>query len=239
MRIGALLQLQWWDVRRNPLIILFAVTTLVMSLIMSLLPGAKSGEIDDVLEVMSMMLTMAVYFIGWNVPSVGLAEEKEKRTLEATLLTPVRPMEILLARAALAGIMTLAAGLVVVLIFRQMPVRPVLLAFAYVVAALFTISLGTLVGLLSPDMKSMNSLGTPVVLVLLFASTLPWKLIAPVAWTVQAWLPTRPLVELLRAGTTGESSYPLVQDALIMVFYIGLVVWACVRLMRRMGVARR
>jgi ABC-2 type transport system permease protein len=235
MRFRTLLQLQWWDARRNPLIILFSLTMVAMGGMLAMMAG---GSGDGGRDMLSMLLVMSTYFVGWNVPQVGLAEEKEKRTLEALLLTPVRPIEIVLSRAVLAIMMTAVTGIALMLIFRQMPAQPILLAGAFLLTMLFTIATGTFVGLLSPDMRSSSYFGTPFVLLLLFSTTLPWQIFMPSVWAVQAWLPTRPVAELLRAGVTG-AAVPVVRDVLVMVVYTALVIWLCTRQMRRFGGARR
>jgi ABC-2 type transport system permease protein len=235
MRFRTLLQLQWWDVRRNPLIIMFSLTTVAVGGMLAMMTG---GDPDAGMQNLSMVLIMSTYFIGYNVAQLGLVEEKEKRTLEALLLTPVRPIEIVLSRALLSVLLTGATGVILVLIFRQMPARPGVLAGVFLLTMLFAIAIGTLIGLMSPDMKSTGYLGTPVVLLLMFATTLPWRLFVPAVWEVQAWLPTRPVAELLLAGVTGEP-VPLVRDVVLMLGYTALVIWLCTRQMRRFGAARR
>jgi ABC-2 type transport system permease protein len=236
MRFWTLLQLQWWDARRNPMIMLFSLITVVMGGIMAMMMSGSGREMG--VYTLGMMLIMSAYFVGYNVAQIGLVEDKEKRTLEALLLTPVRPIEIVLSRALLALVMTAATGLILVLIFRQIPARPAVLAGGFLLTMLFAIATGTLVGLISPDMKSTGYLGTPIVMALIFATTLPWKLFLPAVWEAQAWLPTRPAADLIEAGVSG-AAVPLVRDVLLMAGYTALVIWLCTRQMRRFGAARR
>lgn len=42
-------------------------------------------------------LIMSAYMVGMHIPLVWLSEERQNRTLEVLLLTPVRPMEIIAA----------------------------------------------------------------------------------------------------------------------------------------------
>lgn len=229
MRLIALAQAQLQDVVRNAVFAFFAGILPVMGLIMR---WTMPESVQPIL--LTMLLLMAAYFVGWNLPSFTLAEEKEKRQLEALFLTPVRPWQVVLVKGALGVAATAAVGGLVLLIFGQMPARPLLWLFSYLLLALFTVAGGTLVGLLVRDMRTMAIGGTPVQLLLLFASTLPWALAEPGVWAAQAWMPTRPAVELLQAGLFGDEA-PVLRHALVMLAYTGLLWVASARLIRRLS----
>ncbi len=233
MTFWTLVQAQWWDVRRNPMILMFTATIVGVAAVMSLMASAEAFEM-----VSGMMLVMSVYFVGYNLPSFTIAEEKEKRTLEALMLTPVRPLQIVAAKALLAVVLCLVAAGAILLIFGKAPANPGLLVLAYLLAMSWAISLGTLVGLVMPDLKSVGNVGTPFLLILLFATTLPWSLFQPTVWAVQTWLPTRPLVELIQAGYTGRE-VPVLQDVAVMAAYTGLLLWICARRLKQFTLGAR
>jgi len=233
MRLVALAQAQLQDVVRNPLLVLFAGILPVLGLIMKL---AMPESVQPVMVVL--LSVMAPYFIGWNVAGHTLAEEKEKRQLEALFLTPVRPWQVVLVKGALGVVGTLVLGVVVLAVAGKVPDRPLLWFLSFLLLTLFAVAGGTLLGLLVKDMRTMAIGGTPIQLLLLFASTLPWALAEPGFWEAQAWLPTRPAVDLLRAGLFGDET-PVLRHALVMLAYTATLWLVNARLIRRLSLAGR
>ncbi|MBY6274717.1 ABC transporter permease [Symbiobacterium thermophilum] len=229
MRMVALAQAQLQDVIRNPLLVLFAALLPAMGIMMRLVMPESARPL-----LVVMLSVMAPYFVGWNVAGITLAEEKEKRRLEALFLTPVRPWQVVMVKGALALAGTLVMGAVMLAVGGKVPVRPGIWFLAYLLLTLFAVGAGTLLGLLFKDMRSMSIGGTPVQILLLFATTLPWALAGPVLWEVQAWLPTRPVVDLMQAGFFGEE-VPVLRHALVMLGYVAAVWLANVSLVRRLS----
>lgn len=229
MRLLALTQTQILDVTRNPMLVLFWGLVPIMGFTM------KAAMPEDALSILSTTLFfMSAYFVGWNLPAQSMAEWKEKRVLEALLLTPVRPWQVVLVNGALGVVGSLLLGLIMLPIMGHVPAQPVLWLVGYLLAVLFTVSGGTLVGLLFKDMRTLAIGGTPIMLLLIFASTLPWQIMQPDFWAVQAWLPTRPLAELIQAGYSGDQA-PVLQHVLVMLGYTALLWVVNLRLIRRMA----
>ena len=174
MRMVALAQAQLQDVIRNPLLVLFAALLPAMGIMMRLVMPESARPL-----LVVMLSVMAPYFVGWNVAGITLAEEKEKRRLEALFLTPVRPWQVVMVKGALALAGTLVMGAVMLAVGGKVPVRPGIWFLAYLLLTLFAVGAGTLLGLLFKDMRSMSIGGTPVQILLLFATTLPWALARP------------------------------------------------------------
>ena len=232
MRMVALAQAQLQDVIRNPLLVLFAALLPAMGIMMRLVMPESARPL-----LVVMLSVMAPYFVGWNVAGITLAEEKEKRQLEALFLTPVRPWQVVLVKGGLGIVGSLAFGLLMFPRLGTVPQRPLLWLLSYTVLTLFTVGVGTLVGLLVKDTRTLGVGGTPVVLLLIFATTLPWALMQPGVWSVQAWLPTRPAVELIAAGITGEA-VPVARNLLVMLGYVTLLWLLNARLIRRLSFVR-
>lgn len=231
--MGTLFVTQFRDIVRNSQLVVFWMTLVGVALVMRYVsPKEASGIVAGV------MLVMPAYFVGWNIPAMTLAEEKEKRVLQGLLTTPLQLGQVL----AVKGILSLALSLfftwVVVLISGDRPANPAVLLLGSLLLTLFTIGCGTLVGLLVKDLKQVATLGTPVVLVLIFASTLPWEQFRPEVWAAQGFLPTRPAAELLRAGMYGIAG-PTLQNCLVMLLYSGLVLALVAWRARRMSQTSR
>jgi len=235
MRAKALTTALLWDFIRNPMILSPALIVPVMAWVMT---AMVNGEPEGMAVAAPVLLVMPAYFLGWMTPAFSLAEAKEKRSLEAMLITPLRSWEYIGVQAGVSVVLSLAAGAVVTLIMGQPPASPVLFSLAYLLLTLFTVAGGLIMGLLLPDSRSLGSAGTPVMLALIFSTTLPWALFLPVVWEVQAFLPTRPAVELLMAGYAGQEA-PILKDSLIMLAYTALLVYFCVRRLRRLAFAPR
>lgn len=134
----------------------------------------------------------------------------------------------------LVSLLTAVASLA---IYRQVPARPGVLLLAFVIALLFTMSMGITLGLIAPDQKTAELIGAPVMMFFLMPTIMPWKLLTPKIWDAQVCLPTRPLFELFEAGFAGGES-PFLRNAAIMLPYILLMLWICTTRMRRWASAR-
>lgn len=232
MSMRGLAVAQFQDMVRNPMLVVFWGINLAVGWMMTLVMPDEAFEFAA-----GMLLLMTTYFVGWNIPAHAMAEEKEKRVLEALFLTPVRPWHVVAVRAILAVAICLVFGAGMLLILGQMPAHFGLLLLGYLLVTLFTVAGGTLMGLVVKDMRSLGTMGTPVLLLLIFASTLPWEQFHPAIWEAQRFLPTRPAMELLQAGYLGKE-VPVLQDGLVMLAYIGLLLLVCTRLIRRLAFAR-
>lgn len=228
----ALMIAQAQDMSRNPMLLTFWGLVPIMSWMMTKVMPQSAEPI-----LINILLVMAAYFVGWNLPAHTLAEEKEKRVLEAIFLTPIRPWQVVLVKGGLGILATLLMGLVVILILGLAPAHPWLLFAGYTVLTLFTVAGGTLIGLLVKDMRTLGTAGTPILLLLIFATVLPWELVQPTFWAAQTYLPTRPVVELLRTAYLGGET-PVLQHLLVMLGHTALLVVLCVRQVRRLSFLR-
>lgn len=229
MRVWTLVQAQVWELRRHMLIVFAPVMVLFMCFIFVQAPRG-GGDLAGMFEALGLLLS--AYMVGWQTPSIAIAEEKEKRTLEALALTPARPLEIILAKAAVAVVLAVLTAAGAAAVFREVPARPWLVLGAFALALVFTVAGGTLLGLILPDMKSVSTIGTFTILALMFSGFPVFALTTPGLWRAMAWLPTRPLFELMRAGWTGQGS-DLLRHALVALAYTAGTLWLCVRVFRR------
>lgn len=233
MRLIALAQAQLLDMVRNPVVTIFVAIIPVLGVTMKLAMPAGTHEI-----LASLLFIMAPYFVSWSLTAQTLAEEKEKRQLEALFLTPVRPWQVVLVKSGLGTAVSLVFGLLIPLIMSRAPARPLLWFGAYLALTLFAVGFGTLMGLLFQDMRTLAVGGTPILLLVMFSSTMSWVMAKPGIWDVQVWLPTRPSVELLQAGYFGDGA-PVLRHFLVMAGYIALLWLANARLVRRLSFAGR
>lgn len=99
---------------------------------------------------------------GTYVPSMLLAEERDKRTLEMLMLSPATPFEIFVGKGLLTLISTLIFALLIFLVL-GIPAGQIpwlLLIFGLGVAV--CIPLGMIVGMLAPNLMSTGLVGMPL-----------------------------------------------------------------------------
>jgi hypothetical protein len=240
MRLWSLVGFQARELVRQPMFVFTTATMVAIGAMLGVLvPGMKVASDAEGPHVNILLILMSAFMIGWQIPAHGLAEEKEKRTWQAAMLTPIRPVHMVLARAVLGALVTVPVATGALLLTGQLPAYPGLLVLGAVPILWFAIAGGTLVGLLAPEPKYSAFGGTPVMLALIFGATMPWREFAPHVWSAQTWLPTRPMFELLRAGMVGADD-SLLQHALVMSGYAALLMAACVvRLRQLTGGARQ
>lgn len=232
MRLLAILKSQWVETYRNPTQALMPLLCIAASLVFSMAPSNRAGA-----GAAPMLLIMCVIMVGSQLPALSMAEEKERRTMEAMLLTPVRPLEIIGAKLVVSGVICIITSLAAMVIMKASPVRPGMAIVGVLLGVLFSGAVGVTIGLLSEDQKSASIIGTPVVMLLLFAGILPISQVPPLVATIMKWLPTLPMQQFFEAAfSAGE--FPSVRNALVVLVYTILTFSLSALLMRRQASAR-
>lgn len=229
-----LVQAQVWEMRRNPMIIMAPVMVILMAGFFSIMP-----DLNDKMPGMApaLLVLMTAFIVGWMIPSISIAEEKERRTLEALLLTPARPLEILGAKAVIAVITALICSVSIMAFYQEFPERPVLFLAVFLVALTMTISAGTFIGLVMPDARSVGAVSTNIMLLVFFTGFPVIGLALPKVWDALLWLPGRPVYELFRAAWTGHDT-EIVRHTAVLLVYTALAVFAFSRQLRRQAFRR-
>lgn len=235
MRIKALIKAQMIEVLRNPTINMMPLLVIFLSVLYALMSeqGGPSGYF------VAASLLMAAYLVGFQIPTLSIAEDKEKRTLEAVMLTPVTAWEVMGAKAFVGILFSVITGAICMGLYRQLPANWLLLLLGFLLSLLIASSLGILIGLIAKDQKSAGVLSAPIMMVLLLFTIMPWPEISPPVWEAMRWLPTRPLLELMM-GAMGdyEPGVPAWQSVLVMLPYVALALVLAVRQVRRQASAR-
>ena len=92
MRFAGLVRGELWALKRNRRILMFMAMMLGMAAIYAL-------DAQGTSTFLPVVLIVAIYAGIWQMTVNSLVEEKERRTLEALLVTPARPLEIIGAKA--------------------------------------------------------------------------------------------------------------------------------------------
>lgn len=131
-------------------------------------------ELSIATRLLPLMVLLALFVAGLFVPAFGLVEEREKKTLTAVLVTPVRLSEVLIAKAALGFIMAVLIAFITLAFNGALGSQPAALLIALLVAALMTVEFGLIYGTVAKDIKTLFT----------FIKTLNIFLVAPVVFYI-------------------------------------------------------
>jgi ABC-2 type transport system permease protein len=101
------------------------------------------------IRLVPLLVFYALVMAGIWVPAAGLVEEKEKGTLTALLVTPVRVNEVLAAKWILGLLFSVIMAAVTLLLNRAFGPRPLDVLAVIAVAAVLNCMIGLLVGVIS------------------------------------------------------------------------------------------
>jgi ABC-2 type transport system permease protein len=198
-------------------------------------PAGQPGDAFPMRDfILIVLLLTGLAMTGAYVVPVLVVEEKEKHTLEALLLSPAGPVEVIVAKA-LTGLIYCLLIVGVLLTLNQgwtgdWPVT----VLALVLGALFTVSVGLLLGGLVQTTAQLNTWAT-IVLMLLFlpgGGSLP-GLPDPMA-SVRVLVPTHYMTRLVQMGLAGAASPAAVwRDVALLAGSVALVFAAAVWALRR------
>jgi ABC-2 type transport system permease protein len=191
-----------------------------------LLPSSTGTGLSR--AVGSLLLVMMIGLV--LVPNLML-EEKRSRTLDALLVSPASPGQIATGKA-LSGLFFCFLGFGLICLFNFSLVMQWGLVFlAGLCAALFTVSLGLLLGIVMESRQQMviaNLLIFPM-LIAIFISV-ETEVLPVWLTTISRWLPLTAAFDLLRASFTPHTNMdfiiPRVADVLLFfLFLLGIVAW--------------
>jgi len=187
-------------------------------------------------RLVPLIVMLALMLAGVFLPGTGLVEEKERRTLSAVLVTPVRLSEVLAAKAGLGVLLALVMSLVTLALNRALGGDPAALIVALVPAAAMCVEFGLVFGVVSRDMKSLFGLVkglnvflmAPVVFYL-FPNWPQWiPKVFPTYWIIE------PVFEVSIKGATLSDVWVELVVAVGICVALGAVVAALARRMERL-----
>ena len=93
-------------------------------------------------RLIPLMVLFSLLIAGVFVTAFGFVEEKESKTLDAVLVTPVKMSEILMAKAGIGFILAVIVALATLLLNGALGPRPATLLLALLIAALMSVEFG-------------------------------------------------------------------------------------------------
>ncbi len=142
--------------------------------------------------MISIALVASVMTIGMALVPLLMIEEKERRTIEAMLVSPASYSQIVLGKALAGMFYCLVAGAVVYVLNNRLLATGWLALLALLDAALFTVALGLLFGVLFEQPTNMNMVMAVVLMLLLVPMLISMATLTGLPSAVQALLPWLP-----------------------------------------------
>ena len=229
-RVKAVMIKERQDIGKNSNILVMYFLPILMTLIWSrIIPNMPQGF------ALGFGLLLLVVMVGMYVPSMMIAEEKEKNTIEVLLLSPATPAEVFIGKGALTIILMFFTSIILLIIGGvEIRLLPVILV-GTVLTSIFSVFLGMVVGILSPNQMATGVIGMPVYLLLLLIPQLS-VLGVEIINQIGKFLPTYYYFELLRlALEKGQGWSNMLTHFLIIIMSIVITFIVLLLVYRRKG----
>lgn len=121
-------------------------------------------------KMLDLWLLLTIILIGVSVIPMSLAEEKEKKTLDAVLLTPISEREIILSKGMWGSFLILINAIVLLLLNNGLTGNNGLLAVILLLGIFSIVGIGLFIAIFSPTQSTASIVGTLVMVVLLVSA---------------------------------------------------------------------
>ena len=206
-RIKAILIKDYKDFFRNTAVSVVIFLPILMAAIFE-----RMGTVSIEGHFMSINLTFII--VATYVQCCLIAEEKEKNTLRNLMLSPAKTSEILLGKGLLSFILTIIIVFFSAFLSGYEPTEVTVMVTAILLSAVFYISVGTLLGLLSKSVVDASGILIPAMGLFSFGPfAVPFTEKYPIL-SIFEWLPSSQLIELAKvteaSHTLGDILIPLI-----------------------------
>ena len=106
-------------------------------------------------RLLPLVVLMAVVLGGLTLPSASVIDEKEKRTLEALVVTPASIGDVFIAKGLMGVILSLFMGVVILVLNQAFGTEPALLILVLAFGAIMAGEIGLLCGALIKDITTL------------------------------------------------------------------------------------
>jgi ABC-2 type transport system permease protein len=153
---------------------------------------------------------LAISTIGIALVPLLMVEEKESHTLDALLVSPARLFQVIAGKALVGLVYCMLAAAVVIFFNRHRIVHWDIVLLTSILAGVFVVAVGVLVGVLSDNPTSAAFWVGPLlilILVPLFAQLFITDSWSPLLRTLLSWMPSSILLDMYRYSFA--SAYPV------------------------------
>lgn len=183
-------------------------------------------------RLLPFIVLMAVFLGGLLLPAASVIEEKEKKTLQALVITPASVGDIFIAKGLMGIMLSLFMGVVILALNQAFGAEPALLVLVLALGAIMAVEIGLLCGALMKDITTLFAvwkLGG----ILLFGPAIIYMFPQIPQW-IGRLFPTYYLLQPIIEISQGGGGWPdIATDILILVgldlLLIGVVVFVLKR----------
>jgi len=106
-------------------------------------------------RLLPLVVLMAVFLGGLFLPAASVIDEKEKKTLEALVVTPASVGDVFIAKGLMGVILSLFMGMVILVLNQAFGTEPALLILVLALGAIMAAEVGLLCGALIKDITTL------------------------------------------------------------------------------------
>ncbi|GAH29751.1 unnamed protein product [marine sediment metagenome] len=106
-------------------------------------------------RLLPLVVLMAVFLGGLFLPAASVIDEKEKKTLEALVITPASIGDVFIAKGLMGVILSLFMGVVILVLNQAFGAEPALLILVLAFGAIMAAEIGLLCGALMKDITTL------------------------------------------------------------------------------------
>ncbi|HIV74873.1 MAG TPA: ABC transporter permease [Candidatus Pseudogracilibacillus intestinigallinarum] len=157
-RVKAIFMKDYKEFSRNMSISIVILMTPLLSLFYG-----KTG--DNTIDSYYLIFNMTFVMVATYVQSCLIAEEREKNTLRALILSPANIQEILLGKSLFTFCTTFFTMILCMILIDYSPANISIITVAMLLSTLFYIALGTLIGLFAKSVMEASVYSFPAILI--------------------------------------------------------------------------
>jgi len=157
-------------------------------------------------RLLPLVVLMAVLLGGLTLPSASVIDEKEKKTLEALIVTPVSIGDVFIAKGLMGAILSLFMGVVILVLNQAFGTEPVLLVLVLALGATMAAEIGLLCGVFIKDITTLFAIWKAGG-ILLFGPAIIYMFPQIPQW-IGKLFPTYYFLQPIIAISQGGSSWP-------------------------------
>lgn len=153
-------------------------------------------------RLLPFIVLMTVFLGGLMLPSTSIATEKEKRTMQALMVTPTSIEDIFLAKGILGFILSFFMGILILALNNAFGAEPILLIIVLALGAVMAAELGMLLGVYVKDFATIFTIWKSAGIIL-FAPAIIYLFPQIPQWIGKifpTYYITQPIVELSQKG---------------------------------------
>lgn len=177
------------------------------------------------------IVLFAVFFGGLMLPATSVVLEKEKRTLVALLTTPTTVVDVFLAKGLVGVVLSLFAGIVILVVNQALGAAPTLLVLLLALGAIMAAQIGLLLGALLKDWTTLFTVWKTGAIVL-FAPAVVYLFPQIPEWVAKLF-PTYYLIQPIIQISQHGASLPDIAPSILVLIGLDIVLMGLVALALR------